>query len=116
PARDGECRGDRGAVSSVCRAEAVEEESTRDGYAVHIVASSHRSALRDGSKEFGNVDDGGTQDDGEQRRQNQEGHREEDLDGQLAGSLLGALAALPTQQVGVRAKRLRHAGAEPVAG
>src|SRR5262245_9708052 len=67
------------------------------------------------NRQISELEERGTDRDHQQRWQDEESERQQDLDGQLAGSLLGALAALRTQQVGVRAKRLRHAGAEPVA-
>src|SRR5262249_1103701 len=51
----------------------------------------------------------------EQRRQDEECQREEHLDRQFPGCLLGTLTALGPQQVGVCAQGLTHARPEPVA-
>src|SRR5262249_60154185 len=53
--------------------------------------------------------------DNEQRREDEERQWEQRLDGQLAGRLLGALAALRPQQISMSPQRLRHAGTELVA-
>src|SRR5438552_16704749 len=80
-----------------------------------IGARTARSVVHDQVDQILETQHGGPADHDEERRQDEEGEREEHLDRQLAGCLLRPLPPLGAQQVGVRAQRLRHARAEPIA-
>src|SRR6266516_6407763 len=80
-----------------------------------IRARAARSAIDDQVDQILQAQHGGPAHYDEERRQDEEGQGEEHLDRQLAGALFRTLPALGAQQVGMRAQRLRHARAEPIA-
>ena len=95
----------------------VEHEATTSAMTPKMICGHGRFApvsKASGAEGLDELDDGRTEGDDVERREQTEHQRKHQLDADLRRPLLGALPPLGARHLGVRAQRLRDAGAEPV--
>src|SRR5689334_6538723 len=81
---------------------------------IYLWAPTLSHALHHGEQVLKDLQNAGSGGDYQHGGENKEEDREHEFDADLAGSLFGVLTASRTHEVGMGAKTLAHAGAEPV--